>query len=185
MEHRDGRRPVVKDFLRYDQMVEAAMRGVVRESLLRAAAKGLPGSHHFYITFKTQVAGVHLSAHLAEQYPDEMTIVIQHQYWELIVGDLDFAITLSFSNKPERLTIPFDAITTFADPSVKFGLQFQVALAPEEAKPAPAKVDPPKLGRPLAVKNAEKPIERIAAKSAAKSADKAGQVVALDSFRKK
>ncbi len=106
-------------------MVEAALRGVVREALARAAAKGLPGAHHFYITFRTRFPGVALPDYLGQQYPDEMTVVLEHQFWDLDVSEACFSVTLSFQNKPERLVIPFDAITAFADPAVKFGLQFQ------------------------------------------------------------
>jgi uncharacterized protein len=151
----------VKDLLRYDKMVEAALRGVVREALARTAAKGLPGAHHFYITFRTSFPGLALPDYLARQYPNEMTVVLEHQFWDLEVSEERFAVTLSFQNKPERLVIPFEAITAFADPAVKFGLQFQATLG--EAEPAP----PPS---PAAVEaKAEKP----------------GEVVALDAFRKK
>ncbi len=140
-------------------MVEAALRGVVREALARAAANGLPGAHHFYITFRTRFPGLHLPDDLARQYPDEMTIVLEHQFWELEVNEHCFSVMLSFQNRPEHLTIPFEAITAFADPAVKFGLQFQpTAEAPEAAAAAPA---------------------------APAKADKAGEVVALDTFRKK
>ena len=149
----------MKDLLRYDKMVEAALRGVVREALARAAASGLPGAHHFYITFRTRFPGLALPDYLAQQYPEEMTVVLEHQFWELEVNDACFSVTLSFQNKPERLVIPFEAITAFADPAVKFGLQFQGAPADAAAEPAaPARPEP-----------VEKP----------------GEVVALDTFRKK
>jgi uncharacterized protein len=152
----------VKDLLRYDKMVEAALRGVVREALARTAAKGLPGAHHFYITFRTRFPGLALPDYLGQQYPEEMTVVLEHQFWDLEVTEHCFSVTLSFQNKPERLVIPFDAITAFADPAVKFGLQFQGA--PGEAETAPAQPAP------------AKPEE---------AADKPGEVVALDAFRKK
>jgi uncharacterized protein len=140
-------------------MVEAALRGVVREALARAAANGLPGAHHFYITFRTGFPGLSLPDYLSDQYPNEMTVVLEHQFWDLEVSEQCFAVTLSFQNKPERLVIPFDAITAFADPAVKFGLQFQeTAGEPEPAAAAPPAPEP-----------AEKP----------------GEVVALDAFRKK
>jgi len=141
-------------------MVEAALRGVVREALARAAANGLPGAHHFYITFRTRFPGLRVPDDLARQYPDEMTIVLEHQFWELEVSEQCFSVTLSFQNRPERLTIPFDAITAFADPAVKFGLQFQ---------PAPT----------------ESPTEVEGAQAGHEKADKPGEVVALDAFRKK
>jgi hypothetical protein len=140
-------------------MVEAALRGVVRETLARTAAKGLPGAHHFYITFRTGCCGVAIPDYLARQYPNEMTVVLEHQFWDLDVCEERFSVTLSFQNKPERLTIPFEAITAFADPAVKFSLQFQAAPA-EPAAEAP----PPK--------PAEKP-------------EKPAEVVTLDKFRKK
>jgi uncharacterized protein len=140
-------------------MVEAALRGVVREALARAAANGLPGAHHFYITFRTSFPGLTLPDYLARQYPEEMTVVLEHQFWDLDVSEESFSVTLSFQNKPERLVIPFNAITAFADPAVKFGLQFQETVGePDPATAEPAKPEPE-----------EKP----------------GEVVALDAFRKK
>jgi uncharacterized protein len=174
----------VKDLLRYDHMVENAMRGVVREALARAAANGLPGAHHFYITFKTHAPGVKLAPHLVSKYPDEMTIVMEHQFWDLEVNDGEFGVTLSFSNRPEHIVIPFAAITTFADPSVKFGLQFQPPPATEAAAPAAKIAAAPA----LAVKAAErvaKPGPRMVEKPAEKHTAKPAEIVALDSFRKK
>jgi uncharacterized protein len=153
----------VKDLLRYDKMVEAALRGVVREALARAAAKGLPGAHHFYITFRTGFPGASLPDYLAQQYPEEMTVVLEHQFWDLDVAEDRFSVTLSFQSRPERLVIPFEAITAFADPAVKFGLQFQGAAGdvdPGTGAPAPAAEE-------------------------AKEPEKPGEVVALDAFRKK
>ena len=111
-----------KDVLRYDLMVQEALKGVVRKILAEAARDGLPGEHHFYITFRTVAPGVRLSQRLREKHPDEMTIVLQHQFWDLNVSDHAFEVGLSFSGVPERLLIPFDAVTTFFDPSVQFGL---------------------------------------------------------------
>src|SRR5689334_15542809 len=126
-----------KDLLRYDKMVEQALRGVVREALTRAAKNGLPGSHHFYVTFRTGHPGVSIPDYLVAKYPEEMTIVLEHQFWDLEVdGDL-LRVTLSFQNRPERLVVPFGAITAFADPSVKFGLQFQETEGTAEAKESP------------------------------------------------
>ena len=150
----------MKDLLRYDKMVETALRGVVREALARTAASGLPGAHHFYITFRTGFPGLAIPAHLVTQYPDEMTIVLENQFWDLDVQEHLFSVTLNFKNKPERLVIPFEAITGFADPAVKFALQFQAAADPDAAAAPPA--------------------EDAAPKSA-----KVGEVVALDAFRKK
>jgi uncharacterized protein len=121
------------DHIRYDILTQDALRGVVRQVLIDAAKKGLPGEHHFFITFDTQAPGVRLSARMREQYPDEMTIVLQHQFWDLSVSEHAFEVGLSFSGVPERLLIPFDAITTFFDPSVQFGLKFETQDAPDGA----------------------------------------------------
>ena len=125
---------IAQDLFDYPRMVEAALRGVMREALARIAREGLPGDHHFYIGFRTRAPGVAIPNYLIAKYPDEMTIVLQHQFRALEVGDHGFSVNLSFSSRSERLTIPFAAVTTFADPSVNFGLQFE---APE-AKPAEA-----------------------------------------------
>jgi len=162
----------VKDVLRYDRMVEQALRGVVREALAVAASKGLPGAHHFYITFRTQLPGVAVPDYLAERYPDEMTIVLEHQFWDLEITEEGFSVTLSFQNKPEHLNVPFAAITAFADPSVKFGLQFQTATGEEAPASAPAPIIPTVPDAP-------------ATKSKPAAETKSGEVVTLDSFRKK
>ncbi len=120
---------MARNFLRYDRMVEAALRDVVRQALVRAATDGLPGNHHFYITFRTEFPGVEIAERLSARYPNEMTIVLQHQYWALEVGAEAFGVTLSFDDVPEPLRVPFAAITAFADPSVNFGLQFQDSAA--------------------------------------------------------
>ncbi|AOG05319.1 MAG: ClpXP protease specificity-enhancing factor SspB [Bosea sp. (in: a-proteobacteria)] len=114
-----------KDVLRYDLMVQDALKGVVRKILAEAGRDGLPGDHHFYVTFRTGAPGVRVSQRLRDKHPDEMTIVLQHQFWDLSVSEHAFEVGLSFSNVPERLLIPFDAITTFFDPSVQFGLKFE------------------------------------------------------------
>ena len=116
-----------KDSLQYDKMVEAALRGVVRQALAQAAEAGLSGSHHFFLTFKTGHPGVRIPAYLEAEFPDEMTIVLQHHFWGLEAGDDAFEVTLSFNDLQERLTVPYAALTAFVDPSVKFGLQFQRA----------------------------------------------------------
>jgi hypothetical protein len=118
---------MAKDWLRYDQIVERQLRGVVRYVLAEVAANGLPGDHHFYITFKTGHPGVSMSPHLKAQYPREMTIVLQHQYWGLEVLDDSVTVTLSFGGRHERLQVPFAAVVSFADPSVKFALQFEAS----------------------------------------------------------
>jgi uncharacterized protein len=157
----------VKDLLRYDKMVEAALRGVVREAIARAAANGLPGAHHFYVTFRTGAPGVTLPEYLTTQYPDEMTIVLEHQFWDLEVTENCFSVKLSFQNRPEQLIIPFEAITAFADPAVKFGLQFQNAAGEVEPMPIAAAA------------------ASAAAEDKGDKAEKPGEVVALDAFRKK
>lgn len=114
------------DLMKYDKMVEDALRGVVRKALQHALDKGLPGDHHFYLTFRTTAPGVSIPDYLHDQYPEEMTIVLQHQYWDLTIEDEKFTVTLSFKNRPADLVIPFAALSGFVDPSVKFGLQFKV-----------------------------------------------------------
>jgi len=113
------------DELQYDVMVESALRGVVRQALRHVAERGLPGEHHFYITFRTDHPGVRIAPRLQERYPQEMTIVLQHQFWDLAVGEEFFSVALSFDNRAEALEIPFPAVVAFADPSVRFGLQFE------------------------------------------------------------
>ena len=112
-------------FLRYDKMVEHALRGVVKQAIEEVIKDGLPGDHHFYITFMTDYPGVNIPQYLTERYPGEMTIVLQFQFDDLMVDDTKMAVTLSFNNVPERLEVPLAAITIFADPSVNFALQFQ------------------------------------------------------------
>jgi uncharacterized protein len=133
----------MKDHIRYDVLARDAMRGVLRRVLEDAAKHGLPGDHHFYITFLTQAEGVKLSPRLLAQYPNEMTIILQHQFWDLLVTEDHFEVGLSFGNIPEKLFVPFAAIKAFLDPSVQFGLTFETASAPsaaatpEAAAPAP------------------------------------------------
>jgi hypothetical protein len=126
-----------QDLIGYDRLVETALRGVVRAALRGAAKAGLPGAHHFYLGFLTGAEGVVLPAHLAAKFPEEMTIVLQHQFWELEVGEAAFSVTLSFQGRLERLTIPFAALTSFADPSIGFGLTFTAAAAPPALPAAP------------------------------------------------
>ncbi|MBN9456121.1 MAG: hypothetical protein J0I54_05780 [Bosea sp.] len=189
-----------KDVLRYDLMVQEALKGVVRKILSEAARDGLPGEHHFYVTFRTGAPGVRLSQRLREKHPDEMTIVLQHQFWDLSVSEHAFEVGLSFSGVPERLLVPFDAVTTFFDPSVQFGLKFETQDAPEDAgtqpeaetadasTPLPAKVLPAAVPATKA-----KPVEaEIAGADKDAAADEGdsdsrgtAEVVSLDSFRKK
>ncbi len=167
---------MAQDFFQYEKMVEDALRGVARDALKRAAQDGLRGGHHFYITFRTGAAGVELPPQLLAKFPEEMTIVLQHQFWGLEVGDHAFSVTLSFNSRMERLTIPFAAITTFADPSVKFGLQFQ---APAVAGDAPMEAAVP-TASPTALPIGEK------SAGVGKDAERPGaEVVTLDRFRKR
>ncbi len=123
---------VVDSLIPYDDVVQEALRAVVGRVLGDVAINGLPGDHHFYITFKTQAPGVSIPQHLHERFPDEMTIVLQHKYWDLKVEDAHFEVGLSFSQIPSHLVIPYSAITAFVDPSVDFALQFQVDASDEE-----------------------------------------------------
>ena len=134
--------PSVQDLMNYEALAQDALRGVAKAALKRAAAPdGLPGSHHFYITFKTDAAGVSGPNDLLSKYPDEMTIVLQHQYWDLAPGETFFSVTLQFGGQPKRLSVPYAAITRFYDPSVQFLLQFEAPpAAPQEAKAAPVAV---------------------------------------------
>lgn len=120
------------DLIRYDVLAQDALRGVLRKVLSEVAKTGLPGEHHFYITFATKAPGVRISSRLIEQYPEDMTIVIQHQYWDLTVTEHAVEIGLSFNGIPERLLVPFSAIKAFVDPSVQFALQFEPATANDE-----------------------------------------------------
>jgi uncharacterized protein len=114
------------DHIRYDLLVQDALRSVVKNVLADAGKNGLPGEHHFYVSFKTGAPGVRISNRLREQYPDEMTIVLQHQFWDLGITEHTFEVGLSFGGVPERLLVPYDAIVGFFDPSVQFGLKFEV-----------------------------------------------------------
>ncbi len=158
-----------EDTLRYDRMVEAALRGVVKEAVEEVIEEGsLPGDHHFYITFITDFAGVKIPAYLHDRYPSEMTIVLQYQFYDLFVDDEKMGVTLSFNNVPERLEIPLAAITIFADPSVNFALQFTpMGDDAETGFPDGGDDDEPPTG------------------SDDKGEKKTGEVVSLDKFRKK
>jgi hypothetical protein len=179
------------DHIRYDILTQDALRGVVRQVLVDAAKKGLPGEHHFFITFDTKAPGVRLSARMREQYPEEMTVVLQHQFWDLKVSEDNFEVGLSFGGVPETLAVPFEAIKSFFDPSIQFGLQFETIA--EAASPKPDKVEPKAKPRPPARHEAQQPaVPAPAPKSApaapaqAGNSDKpGGEVVQLDRFRKK
>jgi hypothetical protein len=161
-----------QDLMRYDAMAQDALRGVVKAALKRAAAPGgLPGAHHFYITFKTEAPGVSGPPDILGKYPDEMTIVLQHQYWDLAPGETLFTVTLKFGGEPKKLTIPYAAVTRFYDPSVQFLLQFE---APSEAASEPQSAKPK-------AKSAKKPETT----DEAELAENEQNVVSLDQFRKK
>ena len=184
------------DQIRYDLLTQQALRGVVRSVLSDAAKKGLPGEHHFYVTFDTKAPGVRISERLLGQYPEEMTIILQHQFWDLEVGENGFEVGLSFGGIPEKLTVPFEAINGFFDPSVQFGLQFEEVTEGEEQKPAPTltqdktsckKSRSANTPRPSAVAAAEK-APLAAVPDPVPAPDKpvgGGEVVRLDRFRKK
>jgi hypothetical protein len=161
---------MAEDHIRYDILAQEALRGVVRKVLAEVSKTGLPGEHHFFISFVTRAPGVRLSQRLLEQYDKDMTIVLQNQFWDLKVSETAFEVGLSFDSHPETLVIPFSAIKGFFDPSVQFGLQFDPVSAPvAETEPLPAPVpEQPPVPAPVA------------------SAEPAGEkVVSLDSFRKK
>src|SRR5262245_39431345 len=160
------------DHIRYDLLAQDALRGVVKRVLADAARDGLPGEHHFYISFKTQHPGVRLSQRLAEKYPDEITIVLQHQFWDLSVGDNGFEVGLSFGNAPEKLIVPFEAVSGFFDPSVQFGLKFEVVVNEDEEEDEAASATS---SRPTTRGAASEPAEAPAfARPAAKPARGAG-----------
>lgn len=164
-----------EDMMDYQSMVERAMKGVVREALLKVGEDGLPGEHHLYITFRTQDDGVEITDRLISQYPEEMTIVLQYQFWGLEISEDAFEITLSFSGTNERLYIPFDSVVGFADPSVNFGLQFK------SAETEFAGVGPDDLQDTAEIDDSDGP----AATEDDDGEQKTGEVVALDAFRKK
>ena len=200
------------DHIRYDLLTQQALRAVVRRVLSDVAKTGsLPGEHHFYVTFDTRAPGVKLSARMREQYPEEMTVVLQHQFWDLAVSDAHFEVALSFNGVSEKLSVPLDAIKGFFDPSVQFGLQFETLTESVEAKPAekpalapvaeqpkarprrkaepepepPAAVGPAEPAKPAAAKP---PPPLIVAGTDKGDPDKpsgGAEVVRLDRFRKK
>lgn len=182
------------DHIRYDILAQSALRGVVRTVLADTAGKGLLGDHHFKISFDTTAPGVKLSPRLREQYPQEMTIVLQHQFWDLEVDDEAFEVGLSFSSIPERLRIPFAAITAFADPSVGFSLQFATLAEGEETEEEIEQdTKPPAAATPSERKPPAKPSGPRPVPAAAKEEEDGGddkptggaEVVRLDRFRKK
>ena len=166
-----------EDLMRYDQLAQNALKGVVREALRKVEKSGLPGDHHFYIAFNTKYPGVSIGERLAERYPREMTVVLQHQFYNLVVTEERFQVELTFDNIPEKLVVPFASVKGFLDPAVQFGLQFEVVM--EEATAASAK---PSIVPKLAVRE----LENQPAESEEAAADESGpKVVSLDAFRKK
>jgi hypothetical protein len=163
---------ITPDEMHYDQMAQEALRGVVKAALQRAASpEGIPGAHHFYVSFKTTAAGVSIPSDLLAKFPEEMTIVLQHQFWDMKVTDDIFEVGLSFGGLPEKLIVPFDALTGFWDPSVDFGLKFEMSLEELEGEDDEETQD-----------------EASSAQDKDKAALEEGHtasVVSLDAFRKK
>ncbi len=162
---------MVNDLIRYDVLYQEALLGLVKKVLSEVAQAGLPGEHHFYVSFDTRAPGVRISSRLKNEYPAEMTVVMQHQFWGLTVGDSSFEVNLSFKGIPERLVVPFRAITGFIDPHASFQVKFDVRPEPEAVEEAEETTTP-----------AAEPVARAESeKAAAEKAD----VVSLDAFRKK
>jgi uncharacterized protein len=170
------------DHIRYDVLARDALRGVLRRVLTDAAEHGLPGEHHFFITFLSTAEGVKLSPRLLAQYPEEMTVILQHQFWDLVVTDDRFEVGLSFGGIPERLVVPFHSIKSFFDPSVQFGLQFEPADAPQNEAPA---TNAPAAPAPSAVTSAVPVSATAETTSDPVKSGEGAEVVRLDRFRKK
>ena len=176
------------DHIRYDVLAQAALRGVVRTVLADVAKKGLPGEHHFKITFNPKAPGVRLSERMRAQYAEEMTIVLQHQFWDLAVGEEAFEVGLSFGGVPERVAVPFDAVTAFYDPAVQFGFQFETIEGDIDAGVASQTLE--QTPAPLPQLSPNSPPESLPAASPATIAapiggNGRGEIVRLDRFRKK
>jgi len=167
------RLPPVPKSIDYGNLMHRAMRGLIQEVLTAVSRTGLPGKHHFFITFDTMHPDVEIADWLSDRYPGEMTVVIQHWFADLKVSDEGFAITLNFGDNPEQLYIPFDAIRTFVDPSVEFGLRFESQEPAPPARPAPVEVLPEAPEAPMAEMAEPKPKARTEA-----------EIVSLDRFRK-
>jgi uncharacterized protein len=163
---------MAKDLMRYDQLAQNALRGVVREALRQVDRSGLPGDHHFYIAFTTRHPGVSISEKLLQRYPREMTIVLQHQYSDLLITEERFEVVLFFDQVPEKLVVPFAAIKGFLDPAVQFGLQFEVVQADAGAGE---------------INTSETTVEAMTGSEEAARPESANEdkVVSLDAFRKK
>ena len=197
-----------KDLIRYDLLVQDALKGVVRKVISDAARDGLPGDHHFYVSFRTDFPGVRLSPRLREKYPEDMTIVLQHQFWDLSITEQHLEVGLSFAGVPERLFIPLDAVTGFFDPSVQFGLKFEIHDKDAAAEDKPAKSNgavelprkptvpvartapkvPSRQAKPACESEkakADKPAKAAKAEPGKDKDDAGAEVVSLDAFRKK
>ncbi len=177
-----------EDLLRYDMIVENALRGVVRTALDQVASLGLPDGHSFYITFMTQLPGVSIPDHMVAEYPEEMTIVLEHQFWDLTVSGDRFEVTLSFNRQHEHLSIPFSAVTSFADPSVHFGLKFEIAdgadiamVGQDEAALGELSIQEPHANNDASDENEGNGENETKEEDRAKM----GEVVNLDTFRNK
>ena len=168
-----------QDLIRYDVLAQEALRGVVKTVLTEVAQTGLPGEHHFFITFDTRHPGVRISSRLHEQYPQEMTIVLQHQFWDLAVTDSTVQVGLSFNGIPERLLVPFSAINSFVDPHASFGLKFD----PQPEAAAAEEIASTDAAESLSAGGGERKNE--AGPDAAEPAAGTADVVSLDAFRKK
>lgn len=185
---------MAEDIIRYDILVQNALRGVIRKVLSEVEKTGLPGNHHFFITFGTGLPGVRASNRVREQYPDQMTIVLQHQFWDLEVGETGFGIGLSFSDVPEKLYVPYSAVRGFYDPSVNFELEFDPDEVEEEAQldalPAPAPVQALSSAANSQDNEADSETVNDSADDETSDAESAGdsesaEVVSLDAFRNK
>ena len=176
-----------QDLMNYEQMTQLALRGVVRDAIRRVIREdGLPGAHHFYITFLTRYPGAEIDESLAKKYPDEITIVLEHQYWDLQAHADEFEVTLKFGGIPKYLKVPYHAITRFHDPSVGFALQFDPPKEMEPAAPQLAKIKPAKKLKKAKDKTADQDAPVSAEiDEAAKTEESADKVVSLDAFRKK
>jgi hypothetical protein len=167
------------DSLPYDQWIEEALRGVIRQAIEHTAEHGLLGDHHFYVTFRTDFEGVEIAPDLRARHPDEMTIVVQHQFWNLEVDDDTFAIELKFHGKPYRLRVPFASITAFGDPSVNFGLQLKRIVVGEDGDESEVGAAPTRGGYNAAGQQGANAADGESGKA------ETGEVVTLDNFRKK
>ncbi len=184
-----------QDLIRYDILAQDALRGVIRKVISEVTRTGLPGNHHFFITFVTGAPGVRISPRLREKYPEQMTIVIQHQYWDLEVSETGFEVTLSFNDISEKLVIPFAAIRGFYDPSVNFELEFEVRTGASEAEVAaqeqPAEpmthevIKAPVKPRVTKSKSEKSSTKKTDAETTDTAAKPSADVVSLDAFRKK